>query len=1586
MTRKLLFNGLIATFLLFWTFSPVSAADRLEFKPLQPKDTTKHIVLIAGDEEYRTEESMPMLAKILSQKHGFRCTVLFALGPDAAEYIDPNNSSGIRGWASLDSADLMIIGTRFRKPSPEDAVHVTNYLNAGKPVIGTRTATHAFTGPGSFDGLPYDQFGLKILGETWVSHHGQHAVQGARGVIEPDNADHPILRGVGELFAPSDVYGVIHLSESDRILMRGAVTESLDPDSPNIEGVKNSPMQPLVWLHPYTSPNGKATGRSFVTTAGASVDFVDENLRRLIVNAAYYLTGQEVPVQADVDYVDAFYPSFFGFIRDKDHFKQLNLRPVDFELGKSPRVPDPKGAPEWKFRPQFAKPKPDDSGIRFEPRESERIALVGGSLAERMNLFGYFESLLHLRFPQKELVFRNFGWPADEVSNQQRPDNYTTIDDPLVEFGPELFICFFGFNEHFAGDSPDVISKFQQDYRRWVEKKRVEFDKPDRPVRFIFVSPIAFENKNNPLLPSGQGNNFFLLNYVEAIEELAAEFNSPFVDLYSLSREHYAQAPEVQLTINGIHLNEQGDRWMASQLDSQLFSTPHPTGTDVSLVQQVRAAVNDKSWLHLQDYRMLNGWYVYGGRRTWDTQTFPGEYQKIRKMVDVRDRYIWDMAQGKPVSDQPDDSNTGEVFIPETMFGTRDDAFRAGREPKTLQYPTPEESIAQMKVPEGFEVQLFASEREFPELANPTQMAFDSKGRLWVSCMSNYPQWLPGAAKPGDKLLIFEDTNQDGRADVCKTFYDKLICPTGFEFYEDGVLVVDQPRIIFLRDTDGDDVADEITHLIDGIASDDTHHTMGAWEWSHGGRLYMLEGVAMSTTMETPWGPFRNKGPSGAYIWDPQSLRFHYFKTPGYGNPWCMVFDQWGMGTVGDGTGAQQHWASPLSGANVPQRRTLRPNFDNQGMRPVIGSEFLLSRHLPDDVQGQFIYACVINMHGLTRFEVGDDPNGAGYAGKRIEDLLSSPDNFFRPIDPQIGPDGAVWFGDWCNALIGHMQYSQRDPNRDHVHGRLYRLVYKNRPLLSPVLQHGKSIEELLGQLDAYEQRTRYRARRELRSRPKEEVLAAVERWLSLEQPSASRLCEALWLQESFRQIDPALVDRIMTFQEFNARAAAVHAVSNEYERYPNIMELFRQAVNDPHSRVRLEAVRGLSFIRSAKAAELALEVTLHPMDYWTQYTLEHTLQALQPYVDVAQREGTFLASQPASLREYYETFQLEMGPGGEAVKPLKDAEDPQLSKAKRNAAMRTLAKISGGDVGRGQVVFSRVCAACHRVGDVGQDFGPRFDFIGLKYTKDDLIKHTLWPNEEIAKGYETIQVLTIDGEVVNGFILRETDQLLTLGVSTPDGKGKEVDIPKEDIELRNEMKSSSMPEGLAKTIAPIEFLDLMAYLKSLEGPAPVVESGWTHVSLPEVGDLRTHGELVEISRGASVFYPEDFPTHWLKYSGLLLSAVDPSHREFAFHSPEPETSSPAVIIRLQQSSQVRHVSIQNRRNAAFYERAKDLALWISEDGKQWEQVWKSQQPLENYSIDLPPDTKAQYLKIGLDGNGILHLNQVVVYAAASDR
>ena len=327
-----------------------SAADTLVLKGKDGPGKGKHIVFITGDEEYRSEESGPMLAKILSQKHGFDCTVVFSWTDD---YIDPNNQAGLRGLEALKTADLMVIGTRFRKPDEEAAQHITLFLNAGKPVIGFRTATHAFNGRGKFgdgDGaIGFGEFGRKVLGEQWVNHHGAHKREGARGVIEEANKAHPVLNGVGDVFAPSDVYGVIHLTDADTVLLRAAVTETLDPKSPNVDGKKNDPMQPFAWLHTYVAPNG-TKGQAFCTTGGASVDFVSEGLRRIVVNAAYHLTGLDVPEKADVDYVDPFYPSFYGFIRDKEWFKGLDMQTADYGLGKTPHAPDPPGSPEWPWR------------------------------------------------------------------------------------------------------------------------------------------------------------------------------------------------------------------------------------------------------------------------------------------------------------------------------------------------------------------------------------------------------------------------------------------------------------------------------------------------------------------------------------------------------------------------------------------------------------------------------------------------------------------------------------------------------------------------------------------------------------------------------------------------------------------------------------------------------------------------------------------------------------------------------------------------------------------------------------------------------------------------------------------------------------------------------------------------------------------------------------------------------------------------------------------------------------------------------------------------------------------------------------
>ncbi|TWU59082.1 Cytochrome c [Rubripirellula tenax] len=1195
--------------------------------------------------------------------------------------------------------------------------------------------------------------------------------------------------------------------------------------------------------------------------------------------------------------------------------------------------------------------------------DHQRIALVGNSTAERMSLFGNFETRFQLRFADKKVQFRNFGWPADEVGIQQRPGNYTEIDDPFLVFAPDLLICFFGFNESFSGASDTDMNRFVADYEAYLAKESDRLAGVGSQPRFVLVSPIAFENTGNRLQPDGRAENDRLGRYTLAIKDLADAKGLPFVDLFTPTMDRFDEQPGAQYTINGVHLNEQGDALVGSLLDASLFGESAST-IDTRRFNQVKEIVNEKSWLHLQDYRMLNGWYVYGGRRTWDTETFPGEYQKIRKMVAVRDAYLWDLAAGRSVPSVPDDSATGEVFIPETMFGTRDEGFRAMREPKTLEYPTPEQSIAQMKVPDGFKVEMFASEREFPELANPTQIAFDSKGRLWVSCMVNYPQWLPGKSRPNDRLLILEDTDGDGKADVCKTFYDKLICPTGFEFYKDGVIVVDEPSLLFIRDTDGDDKADEVTRILDGIGTDDTHHAMGAWEYSPGGLLHMLEGIAMSTGLETPWGPHRYNGASGSYVWDLESLKLRHFRTPGHYNPWCLVFDKEGNGVIGDGTNANQHWTNPLSGGEVQTRSSIDAIFDNEGIRPAAGNEFLTTRQFPDEYHRQLIYACVINLHGMPSFEVTDDADTCGLTGKRVANLIESDDMFFRPVDPKIGPDGALWFGDWCNALIGHMQYSQRDPNRDHEHGRIYRLVNTTLPLVTKVTQADASIEQLLEQLTAYETRTRYRARRELVARDEDAVATAVKTWAAAsDDPEVWR--EALWVQESMHRVDGELVSRIMTDADSKARAAAVHVVGNQWEWMDDPNPFLWQGVTDADARVRMEAVRGASLQPTPEAVKIALKATRKPMDKWIEYVLSDALQTLQPVWESADGEA-LVASLPAEGQAYLKDFIITRGPGADIHKPLKVMVNVDAKQADKEQALLEVVASSGGDAANGKIVFNRVCAACHQHGELGKKFGPNLSDVGDRMTKHEIIRSIVWPNDTIAKGYETILILDYDGNTTNGFVLAEDDEEITLGIA--DGKTKTV--AKDDIEIRKEMKASSMPEGLTETIAPKEFMDLVAFLSG----------GWIATNPNLDFNLQEYEGMGEVSRQTHVKLDDGFPIEMNDEAQHLLSHEGLRKNTYAFHSANQSSESTDVIIRFNDPTIVRFVKIFNRRDAQFHDRAKGLAMWTSNDGKEWKQVWMSEEAYPDWSFGLPGDQPIKYAKFALTRPGIFHLDRVTFY------
>jgi type 1 glutamine amidotransferase len=302
-----------------------------------PGSGTK-VVLISGDEEYRSEEALTQLAKILATHHGFTCTVLYAIDPATGE-IDPDEQENIPGLSSLRDADLMVIATRFRNLPDEQMKEIDDYLRAGKPVVGLRTATHAFNVPAdrtfaryswNHKGEDFAQgFGRQVLGETWINHHGHHGKESTRGLIVPAAKDHPILRGIadGEIWGPTDVYGVrLPLPGDSQPLVLGQVLAGMAPDSPPVEGPRNDPLMPVAWTKTYAIEGGPR-GRVFTTTLGAATDFTSEGTRRLVVNGCFWAAGLEgeIPAQSCVDIVGEFEPTPFGFKKARKGLKPGDL-------------------------------------------------------------------------------------------------------------------------------------------------------------------------------------------------------------------------------------------------------------------------------------------------------------------------------------------------------------------------------------------------------------------------------------------------------------------------------------------------------------------------------------------------------------------------------------------------------------------------------------------------------------------------------------------------------------------------------------------------------------------------------------------------------------------------------------------------------------------------------------------------------------------------------------------------------------------------------------------------------------------------------------------------------------------------------------------------------------------------------------------------------------------------------------------------------------------------------------------------------------------------------------------------------------
>jgi putative heme-binding domain-containing protein len=901
----------------------------------------------------------------------------------------------------------------------------------------------------------------------------------------------------------------------------------------------------------------------------------------------------------------------------------------------------------------------------FTLEKGDHVCIIGNTLAERMQHDGWLEAYLHARFPEHDLTIRNLGFSADEVGGytdrpefrkRLRSQDFGSADQWLGASAPipnpgavadksavkpnrfenvgtnaDVIFAFFGYNESYAGEAG--LPKFQEDLTAFIKHTRSQKYNGKSAPRLVLFSPIAFENHRSPNLPTGEEQNRNLQLYTKAIEKVAKENDVPFVDLFHPMSQLYSVAKE-PLTINGIHLTAEGNRQLADLIDFHLFHSrlAAPSGR----LESLQTAVIDKNHYWFQRYRATDGYSTFGGRawlqfvgRQSNYEVVQRELEVIDQIVRNRDKVIWSIARGQPV--KAEDTNL-PPFVPVTTN-------KPGKGPNgTHLFLSGEEGIRAMTVGKGMKVTLFADESMFPELAKPVQMAFDPAGRLWVAVWPSYPHWKP-TEPMNDKLLVFEDTDGDGKADKMTVFADGLHNPTGFEFYDGGVIVAQAPDLLFLKDTDGDGKADVRRKIIHGLDTADTHHTANSFVLDPGGGIYFQEGTFHHSQVEDGYGPPKRVANGSVFRYEPRTQKFDIYVTYGFANPHGHVFDRWGQDIVVDGTGAVPYHAPLFSGhLDFPDKHKGPPTVYQQRTRPCGGMEILSSRHFPDDFEGNLLVTNCIGFQGILRYKLLDV--GASLGGQELEPIVSSTDPNFRPVDAKTGPDGAIYFIDWQNPIIGHMQHNLRDPSRDRQHGRIYKVTYDGRALTAPPKIAGEPIPVLLDRLKDSNDKVRYRAKIELGARKTEEVMAAIRDWESKLDPTDPDIehhrLEGLWLRQYHNIADPAALERVLKSPDGRARAAAVRVLCYQRDRVSNALDLLKIAAADEYPRVRLMAVWAASFFTIPEAAEVVFIAQDHPTDLYITHLIGETMRALDPIVKKALTEKRPIKFTTAAGSRYF--------------------------------------------------------------------------------------------------------------------------------------------------------------------------------------------------------------------------------------------------------------------------------------------------------------------------------------------------------------
>ena len=851
----------------------------------------------------------------------------------------------------------------------------------------------------------------------------------------------------------------------------------------------------------------------------------------------------------------------------------------------------------------------------------DTILFYGNSMVERLLEHGELEALIQIVHADQKLHVRSLAWTGDEVGYRLRPEGYEEHMKSLLAAWPaNVVVVGFGMNEAFAGERG--VAEFKSEFNAYLDQLARLHPK----ARLVLLGPTAVQAGAPGVDVAARNRD--LLAYSRAIDESAKRRGALFVDLFSASQAAFARRKET-LTVNGLHLNDAGNREIARVIAGALVGPAAVAEVDPMQLTEVARAVTRKAYYVGEVVRPKNADLYYGVRKRPEENA--AEIPRYHQMIAATEAVVHELARSPKKTFADQSLPWLQPLPPGKGF---DDGASTGI------IKTPAEQQREFKVADGYSVNLFASEEQFPELKNPVQIAFDARGRLWVVTMPSFPHTVPGLPSD-DRILILEDLDHDGRADTCTTFAGGMDALDGVAFTESGVIVSEQPHLWVMNDLNGDGRPDSRRELLRGIDVTDSHHG-GMIATDPIGDVLFCDGVFHRSQIETPFGVVRGID-STTYRLNPRTGRAETEWQSITPNPWKITYDRFGnyFQMYGDGLVLD---ALPLTWTPLaiyhPFAYATTVNYGKGSAAASISSP-----NFPDEYQQGMASAALLGRYvvSLTKY---DFDHGMVRGSGRL-DVVSSTNAAFRPADVAFGFDGALYISDFCSSIIGHAQHPMRDPHWDHTHGRIWRAVYNGKPVVQAFPRvEGAPGRVLLALLNHPQDIVRHHVRIALRKGGRA-MLPALDRWvagLDRSKPEfAQTALEALFVAEGLGETRPALLDEVLKVASPLHRAAGVRMLRLQADRLPDVAGRLHTMAADSHPRVQMEVVDAVAHLRPRFPA---VEHALHGL-VSTNEDVQHMLADLRHGTQPAKgRSVPVLEMSPETRLRHWQWFGGKSGTG----------------------------------------------------------------------------------------------------------------------------------------------------------------------------------------------------------------------------------------------------------------------------------------------------------------------------------------------------